>query len=195
MAPAHAITNPPPGTHPPIYKPTTWHPPTHPQKPTCLSSGNLMQMLVASTAMMLLVIIPAANDALGGKAAWGLFVVTLVLEPSTGILCIVWHINVNTLDHRLHTIPLPLLLFNLLPALLLRAGGVVFKSLMRLAGTALGALAGLGGIGFAVLCNGLSYENTPAKVRVRAGVGAVDGALRHINSTSICDACFLAAST
>ena len=41
-------------------------------------------MAVASTALMFLVVIPAANSALGGKAYWAVFVATLVLEPSTG---------------------------------------------------------------------------------------------------------------
>ncbi|GAB4813726.1 hypothetical protein N2152v2_000772 [Parachlorella kessleri] len=84
-----------------------------------------VQMVVAATIVMFGVIIPAVNDALGGRVAWALFVVTLILEPSTGAM--------------------------------------LFKGLMRLSGTALGGLAGLGGIYFAFLCNGATYENHPAK--------------------------------
>ena len=44
-------------------------------------------------------------------------------------------------------------------------GAVYQKSILRLLGTVVGAALGLGTLYFAVLCNGLSHENKPLKVR------------------------------
>lgn len=43
-------------------------------------------------------------------------------------------------------------------------GAVYHKGLLRILGTILGAVLGLGTLYFAVLCNGLSHANAPGKV-------------------------------
>ena len=46
------------------------------------------------------------------------------------------------------------------------AGSVIWKCVLRFGGTLLAGLLGLGVLYFTVLCNGLSFENKPAKVGV-----------------------------
>lgn len=61
------------------------------------------------------------------------------------------------------------------------AGGVVWKSILRIVATVAAGVLGLGAIYFTVLCNGLSYENRPAKfiaMTVRV-LGACMQAGRH----------------
>lgn len=118
------------------------------------------QMVVASTAAMFLVVIPGANAALGGRSFWAVFVVTLIHEPSTGAA------PPARSALRAHALAMRLLAwFNPPPQCHpLLAGGVVFKGLMRLAGTILGGLAGMAAMYFTFLCNGASYDNQPAKV-------------------------------
>lgn len=43
-------------------------------------------------------------------------------------------------------------------------GNLVYRSVLRLAGTIFGAAVGLGILYFAILCNGLTHDNHPQKV-------------------------------
>lgn len=54
-------------------------------------------------------------------------------------------------------------------------GSVVWKSFLRFSGTVVAGILGLGALYFSVLCNGLSFENHPAKVRLARVAGAAGG--------------------
>ena len=45
------------------------------------------------------------------------------------------------------------------------AGSVIWKSVLRFGGTLVAGVLGLGALYFVYLCNGLSFENQPPKVR------------------------------